>query len=56
MVSAVHFRKSLHQDDLGYLVNVMEGNEHVNTVHSEPVEHDADLQTFLDSFKDVFPD
>ena len=58
MVSAVHLEASLQQDDTLFLVNVTEGNHHVNAEHSNSASTDSansKLQLLLDKYKDRFP-
>ena len=55
IVSAMHLRDTLDDDDLIYLVNVIEGHEHVNAVQSEPIPQDAELTALLNEYRDVFP-
>ena len=38
-----------------YLVNDIEGNDHVNATHSDSVPNDAKLRSLLDKYKDCFP-
>ena len=55
IVSAMHLHDTLDDDDLIYLVNVIEGHEHVNAVQSEPLPQDAELTALLNEYRDVFP-
>ena len=55
IVSAIHLEQSLQQDDMLYVVNVIEGHGHVNAVHSDTMPNDPELQSVLDKYKDRFP-
>ena len=55
IVSVIHLEQSLQTDDMLYVVNVVEGHDHVNAVHSDQVPNDAKLQSELDNCKDRFP-
>ena len=55
IVSAIHLEQSLQQDDMLYVVNVIEGHGHVNAVHSDTMPNDPELQSVLDKYRDRFP-
>ena len=55
IVSAIQLEQSLQQNDMLYVVNVIEGHGHVNAVHSDTTPNDLESQSVLDKYKDRFP-